>query len=125
MESTGVTAMFDPDSSWTRRDFVKLIGRAGLISAVPNLAHAAAVLHDVEREVRDDTVDPRPERVAGPEAVDVLVRPHECLLREVFGVVRIADDAPRDGDDSFEVFRDQVFIRFRTAGFRFGDCRNF
>src|SRR5438046_3777872 len=45
MESTGVTAMFDPDSSWTRRDFVKLIGRAGLISAVPNLAHAAAVLH--------------------------------------------------------------------------------
>src|SRR5213596_732849 len=37
--------MFDPDSSWTRRDFVKLIGRAGLISAVPNLAHAAAVLN--------------------------------------------------------------------------------
>src|SRR5437868_3782843 len=36
--------MFDPDSSWTRRNFVKLIGRAGLISAVPNLAHAAAVL---------------------------------------------------------------------------------
>jgi 5'-nucleotidase / UDP-sugar diphosphatase len=34
--------MFDPDSSWTRRDFVKLIGRAGLISAAPNLAHAAA-----------------------------------------------------------------------------------
>src|SRR5947207_5630320 len=45
MESTGVTAMFDPDSSWTRRDFVQLIGRAGLISAVPNLAHAAAVLN--------------------------------------------------------------------------------
>src|SRR5205823_12023646 len=45
MESTGVTAMFDPDSSWTRRDFVKLIGRAGLISAVPNLAHAAAILN--------------------------------------------------------------------------------
>ncbi len=37
--------MFDPDSSWTRRDFVKLIGRAGLISAVPNLAHAAAILN--------------------------------------------------------------------------------
>jgi 5'-nucleotidase / UDP-sugar diphosphatase len=37
--------MFDPDSSWTRRDFVKLIGRAGLISAVPNLVHAAAVLN--------------------------------------------------------------------------------
>jgi 2',3'-cyclic-nucleotide 2'-phosphodiesterase (5'-nucleotidase family) len=37
--------MFDPDSSWTRRDFVKLIGRAGLISAVPNLAHGAAVLN--------------------------------------------------------------------------------
>src|SRR2546426_9664069 len=41
----GVTAMFDPDSSWTRRDFVKLIGRAGLISTVPNLAHAAAILN--------------------------------------------------------------------------------
>jgi len=25
--------MFDPDSSWTRRDFVKFIGRAGLVSA--------------------------------------------------------------------------------------------
>src|SRR5438874_6972293 len=37
--------MFDPDSSWTRRNFVKLIGRAGLISAVPNLAHAAAILN--------------------------------------------------------------------------------
>ena len=37
--------MFDPDSSWTRRDFVKLIGRAGLISAVPNLVHAAAILN--------------------------------------------------------------------------------
>src|SRR6266566_9496494 len=37
--------MFDPDNSWTRRNFVKLIGRAGLISAVPNLAHAAAILN--------------------------------------------------------------------------------
>src|SRR5882724_348905 len=37
--------MFDPDSAWTRRDFVKLIGRAGLISTVPNLAHAAAILN--------------------------------------------------------------------------------
>jgi 2',3'-cyclic-nucleotide 2'-phosphodiesterase/3'-nucleotidase len=37
--------MFDLDSPWTRRDFVKLIGRAGLVSAVPNLAHAAAVLN--------------------------------------------------------------------------------
>src|SRR5438046_9468016 len=45
MESTGVTAMFDPDSSWTRRDFVKRIGRAGLISALPNLSHSAAVLN--------------------------------------------------------------------------------
>src|SRR5438552_6212759 len=45
MESTGVTAMLNLDNSWTRRDFVKLIGRAGLISAVPNLAHAAAILN--------------------------------------------------------------------------------
>jgi len=37
--------MFDLDNSWTRRDFVKLIGRAGLVSAVPNLAYAAAVLN--------------------------------------------------------------------------------
>src|SRR5437660_1879980 len=37
--------MFDLDNSWTRRDFVKLIGRAGLVSAVPNLAHAAAALN--------------------------------------------------------------------------------
>ena len=37
--------MFDLDNSWTRRDFVKLIGRAGLVSAVPNLAHTAAALN--------------------------------------------------------------------------------
>src|SRR5437899_2211364 len=37
--------MLDLDNSWTRRDFVKLISRAGLVSAVPNLACAAAVLN--------------------------------------------------------------------------------
>ena len=37
--------MLNLDNSWTRRDFVKLIGRAGLVSAVPNLAYAAAVLN--------------------------------------------------------------------------------
>src|SRR6184192_1637392 len=37
--------MFDLDNSWTRRDFLKLIGQAGLVSAVPNLAYAAAVLN--------------------------------------------------------------------------------
>jgi 2',3'-cyclic-nucleotide 2'-phosphodiesterase (5'-nucleotidase family) len=37
--------MFDPDISWTRRDFVKIISRAGLISAVPNLARAATALN--------------------------------------------------------------------------------
>ncbi len=37
--------MLNLDNSWTRRDFVKLIGRAGLVSAVPNLAHAAAALN--------------------------------------------------------------------------------
>src|SRR6202030_3638973 len=30
---------------WTRRDFLKLASRAGLISAVPNLACAAATLN--------------------------------------------------------------------------------
>ncbi len=37
--------MLDLDNFWTRRDFVKLISRAGLVSAVPNLAHAAAILN--------------------------------------------------------------------------------
>jgi 5'-nucleotidase / UDP-sugar diphosphatase len=37
--------MLDLDNSWTRRDFVKLISRAGLVGAVPNLAYAAAVLN--------------------------------------------------------------------------------
>src|SRR5438477_7962999 len=36
--------MFDPDKFWTRRDFLKLAGRAGLIGAVPNLARAVATL---------------------------------------------------------------------------------
>src|SRR6266513_2535784 len=43
--STEVKAMLHPDRSWTRRDFVKIISRAGLISAVPSLAHAAATLN--------------------------------------------------------------------------------
>jgi 2',3'-cyclic-nucleotide 2'-phosphodiesterase/3'-nucleotidase len=36
--------MFHPDNLCTRRDFLKLAGRAGLISAVPTLASAAAAL---------------------------------------------------------------------------------
>jgi 2',3'-cyclic-nucleotide 2'-phosphodiesterase (5'-nucleotidase family) len=37
--------MFDAEKSWTRREFVKLAGRAGLLGAVPTLASAAAVLN--------------------------------------------------------------------------------
>jgi 5'-nucleotidase / UDP-sugar diphosphatase len=36
--------MLHPDAFWTRRDFVKLAGRAGLLSAFPSLASAAAAL---------------------------------------------------------------------------------
>src|SRR5213082_46195 len=36
--------MFDPDRPWTRREFLKLAARAGLLSAVPTLASAAAAL---------------------------------------------------------------------------------
>src|SRR6266568_2158871 len=36
--------MFDPDRSWTRRDFLKLAGGAGLLSAFPTLASASAAL---------------------------------------------------------------------------------
>src|SRR5260370_12239100 len=36
--------MLHPDGFWTRRDFVKLAGRAGLLSALPTLASAAAAL---------------------------------------------------------------------------------
>src|SRR5947207_905333 len=37
--------MFHPDKLWTRRDFLKLAARAGLIGAVPTLAEAAATLN--------------------------------------------------------------------------------
>src|SRR5437016_9848322 len=37
--------MFDVERSWTRREFLKLAGRAGLLSAVPTLASAAAMLN--------------------------------------------------------------------------------
>jgi 5'-nucleotidase / UDP-sugar diphosphatase len=37
--------MFHPDRSWTRRDFLKVVSRAGLISAVPSLARAAAPIN--------------------------------------------------------------------------------
>jgi 5'-nucleotidase / UDP-sugar diphosphatase len=36
--------MFDADRYWTRREFLKLAGQAGLLSAVPTLATAAATL---------------------------------------------------------------------------------
>jgi 2',3'-cyclic-nucleotide 2'-phosphodiesterase/3'-nucleotidase len=36
--------MLHPDRSWTRRDFLKLAGQAGLIGAVPTLANAASAL---------------------------------------------------------------------------------
>src|SRR6266576_3749817 len=34
--------MFEADRSWSRREFLKLAGRAGLVSAVPTLASATA-----------------------------------------------------------------------------------
>ena len=37
--------MFDAHTSWTRREFLKLAGQAGLVSAVPTLAGAAATLN--------------------------------------------------------------------------------
>src|SRR6266571_4183094 len=36
--------MFHPDRLWTRRDFLKLVGRAGLLSAAPALAYAVEEL---------------------------------------------------------------------------------
>ena len=39
----GRKMMFHPDKLWTRRDFLKLAGQAGLIGAVPTLAEAAAL----------------------------------------------------------------------------------
>jgi 5'-nucleotidase / UDP-sugar diphosphatase len=37
--------MFDADRSWTRREFLKFVSQAGLLSAVPTLASAAAALN--------------------------------------------------------------------------------
>jgi 2',3'-cyclic-nucleotide 2'-phosphodiesterase/3'-nucleotidase len=37
--------MFDEERSWSRREFLKLAGQVGLVSAVPTLASAAAALN--------------------------------------------------------------------------------
>jgi 2',3'-cyclic-nucleotide 2'-phosphodiesterase (5'-nucleotidase family) len=37
-------AMLHPDRFWSRREFLKLVGQAGLLSAVPTLTRAAAAL---------------------------------------------------------------------------------
>jgi 5'-nucleotidase / UDP-sugar diphosphatase len=37
--------MFDEETSWSRREFLKLAGQVGLVSAVPTLASAAAALN--------------------------------------------------------------------------------
>ena len=41
---TDGAAMFPPNTCWTRRDFLRVVGGAGLISAVPTLASTAAAL---------------------------------------------------------------------------------
>src|SRR6266699_3716718 len=43
--STGAKAMLQSDRFWTRRDFLKLVGGAGVISALPSLSHAAVPLN--------------------------------------------------------------------------------
>lgn len=43
--STEAKAMLQLDKFWTRRDFLKLVGRAGVISALPSLSHAAVSLN--------------------------------------------------------------------------------
>jgi 5'-nucleotidase / UDP-sugar diphosphatase len=43
-ETTQPYAMFFAEKSWTRRDFLRLAGRAGLLGAFPTLANAAAAL---------------------------------------------------------------------------------
>jgi 2',3'-cyclic-nucleotide 2'-phosphodiesterase/3'-nucleotidase len=40
----GRKMLFHSDKLWTRRDFLKLAGRAGLIGAVPTLVHAAELI---------------------------------------------------------------------------------
>ncbi len=42
-------AMFDPDKFWTRREFLKLVGQAGLMSAVPTLPSAVRLHSDTVR----------------------------------------------------------------------------
>jgi 5'-nucleotidase / UDP-sugar diphosphatase len=37
--------MFPQNKAWTRRDFLKLVGQAGLVTAAPTLANAAAALY--------------------------------------------------------------------------------
>src|SRR4029453_15447338 len=37
-------AMLHPNRFWSRREFLKFVGRAGLVSAVPTLTRAAAAL---------------------------------------------------------------------------------
>ena len=43
--NTVAGVMFHPNRFWTRRDFLKLVGQAGLVSTVPTLASAAAALN--------------------------------------------------------------------------------
>jgi 5'-nucleotidase len=42
--STEGKAMLQSDKFWTRRDFLQLVGGAGVISAFPTLSHAAVWL---------------------------------------------------------------------------------
>ena len=65
---------------------------------------ALAMFDHVQCQVRHDSIDPRTEWLSRLEAADGPVRLDEGLLREVLGVVGVADDSPGDRHHPFHVF---------------------
>src|ERR1019366_3486494 len=64
----------------------------------------------------DDTMAPRSEWLATPESVDGLVCLHECLLRQILGIIPIAHDTPGNRHDTLHVFANKIVVRVRIAG---------
>jgi hypothetical protein len=60
------------------------------------LPDAPAVLDDVQGQIGDDAIDPRAERLAGPEPTYALIGFYKRLLGQILRIVAVPDDAPGD-----------------------------
>ncbi len=61
----------------------------------------------IERGVRDDPVQPRPEGLFQIEPIERLIRPDECFLDGILRILMYCDDCPRHSVSTLGVYPDK------------------